>query len=160
MGLAHQNPYLLLLGVLEFSAIDLAANRRGTLSEHQRAQLARKRRHALELWILTICLLVALGVILHFRLVVIGFVSATLVTMALGVWLKFDADFKEPVQSIQGAMQFSPKLTPPFGAYMLRIGNKQFTVSSRLKQALQAGGVYRIYHTAGSHTILSAELAA
>ncbi|MBZ0282897.1 MAG: hypothetical protein K8L97_19310 [Anaerolineae bacterium] len=158
MGLVRQNPYLLLLGALDFSAADLAANRQGKLTAKQRTQLEQKRLRTLQGWIVAICGLIAGGVALHMRLIVIVFGSATLVTLALYGWLKYNADFSERVQRAQGQFQFTSQLGWPF--YILQIGDEQFRVSSRLKRAFQAGDAYRVYYTVGSRTILSAEMAA
>lgn len=158
MGLVRQNPYLLLLDVLDFSAADLAANRQGKLTPKQHKQLEHKRLRILQSWILAICGLVAAGVALHARLIVIVFGSAILVTMALYGWLKFDGDFNQQVQRVQGRLQFTVRLMSPL--YILHIGDQDFKVSAFVKQAFQSGDAYCLYYTAGSRTILSAEMAA
>lgn len=158
MGLVRQNPYLLLLGVLDFSAADLAANRQGKLTPKQQTQLERKRLRTLQGWILAVCGLVAAGIALHARLIVIVFGTATLVTMALYGWLKFDGDFNQRVQRVQGRLQFTARLMSPF--YTLHIGDQDFRVSALVKRAFQSGDSYCLYYTAGSRTILSAEMAA
>lgn len=155
----RQNPYMLLIGALNFSAIDLAANRRGQLSTNQRHEIVGRRLHEIEVWVLVLLLLIVSGVALHVRLVVIAFGGATLITLALAIWLKFDADLNEKVKVAQGKPRITQQLRLPFKArYVLVIGDERFTISQRVRRAFHEDARYRVYYSPGSRSLLSAEV--
>jgi hypothetical protein len=155
------NPFLLLIGVLDFSVSDLYANRQGQLTPQQRIQLEHVRQRSIEILAGILLVLILIGIALEVRLMVIVFGTASMITMMVGLSIRFDEDLNGKVQTVSGRMRFKGALGLPLHPYYhLLIDSEDFLVSQRVKQAFDTELRYRLYYTPGSHIILSAEVAA
>ncbi len=161
LKMMRPNPFLLLIGVLDFSVSDLYANREGRLTSQQRIQLERQRMRDMEILGAVLLVLIVLGIALELRLMVIVFGAASMITIMVGVWIRFDEDLNGTVQMVSGRLRFKGAIGLPLRPYYhLLIDSEDFLVSHQVKQAFDTDLRYRLYYTPGSHTILSAELAA
>lgn len=151
----RQNPYLILMGALDFTASDLAFNRRGELSQRQREKLQKYRLTLAKNWGIGLLAISLIGLL-------VGLPSALLVLellliggLMLMTWLRLSADLAGYVQRASGCARFSP--VSPLGAYLI-VGDQRFAISRRAYEAFSAGRCYRLYYAPISRTILSAEM--
>lgn len=155
------NPYLLLIGGLDFSLSDLDANRRGELTSRQRAHLEHRRLREMELCTLGLILLILAGILFELRLMLVVFGAACLVSIMLAVGMRYEEDLRGRVQVVSGRPTFKPAVALPLHPRdHLLIDSQEFSVSQHIKQAFDTGHHYRLYFAPGSRTILSAEVAA
>ncbi len=154
----HPNPYLALAGALNFTVVDLEANRRGLLTSRQREYLESQRLKAIEPWGLLGVGLLLLGVVLQLQMIMLMFGMCCLVTGVVIAWMRVDGDLTGRVRVTSG------KLTAIAGRglfrsrYQISIGFEPFGVSETVKRAFDPVLRYHVYYTSGTHTILSAEL--
>jgi hypothetical protein len=155
------NPFLLLIGVLDFSVSDLYANRQGSLTKRQRAQLEHQRTREIEWWAVGLVVLLVSGIMLEARLMVLTFGATSLISIMLAVWIRCDEDLQGRVQVVSGRLGFKAAVGLPFHPqYHLLIDSEDFLVSRQVKQGFDMEQRYRLYYTPGTRTILSAEVAA
>ena len=153
------NPYLMLIGALNFSVTDLDANRQGELSESQRIHLRQHRLKEMEWWLIGLILLVFAGIIISAEWLPVFFVTACIVSMILAIWFRGEEDLHGRVQAVSGKLTFtSSSIWPSY--YHVWVGNEHFYAPKRVKHAFEGGRHYRVYFTPGSRTIVSAEVAA
>lgn len=155
----RENPYLLLLDALRFSADELELNRRGQLSKQQRSQLKRRFVHSIRRWLLALIALFSAGRLLQMRWMIVVFGSAAIVSVMVSIWLRWREDLKGQVSQADGYLNIMPTMRFPFGTdYQLSVNDERFTVSQRIRAAFAPGRRYRVYYAPGSRTILSAEV--
>lgn len=151
----NPNPYMLLSNTLGFSAADLTANRLGQLTPRQRQHLAGQRSRALG-WPLVLLIILLLGALaLHIEWFLTAFLAACLMSIILATWQRFTDDFEGHIQAIVGTWTIQPQ---PLGRTLLIINDQTFSLPKRLDLAFTDHTHYRLYYTAGTHTILSAEI--
>jgi hypothetical protein len=155
----RQNPHLLLMGALGFSAQDLAANSRGELSLNQKFHLQGARNRQLEGWMIAIMLVWTLGLFLRAPLLVILFLTAASVTAIIALWQRVEGDLSEGIQTVSGRIARHEQWLP-LPAYKVQVNETTFRVSREAGMAFAPGHIYRLYFTPVSRTILSAELVA
>lgn len=153
------NSMLALSNALGFSAADLFANRMGVLTPRQRDYLLGLRTVAFERWFLVTVLLILGGIFLHLRLVVVVFGAACMITLLLAIWMRYETDLQARVRMMNGRSGLERRGRLPGIGHRVSIGGETFPVSRRVKSAFN-GGYYRVYYTAGTHTLLAAEVAA
>ncbi len=151
----QQNPHLLLMGVLHFSAADLEANRRGQLSPAQRHKLETARLRDAYMCALVLALVVALEVATYARLMVLIFSAAVGISIALALWARTTVDLQGTVRAVTG--QPAVRLRPLRG-YDLMINGERFNAPRAIGDAFTAGRLYRLYVTEGGSTLISAEV--
>ncbi len=151
----NPNPYMLLSGVLGFSAADLTANRLGILTNKQRKNLLSQRLQAL-VWPSALLLVVILGgLLIEAEWLVIAFTSACIISVIVAIWVRFSQDLDGPVEVIAG--KWNPQRST-LGRYAVDIGGLVFTVPASSQRAFSESARYRLYYTPGTRTILSAEM--
>lgn len=155
----HSNPYLILLGALDFSVADLYTNRRGELSDVQRARLRHQRLKQVEVWLAGIVGLIVVGLAFEAPLLVVLFGVCTLVSVIMAVWIRAEDDLQSGIHSAAGKVTVAPRRLRP-SQYDLWVGTEHFSIAKTLKDALDTRYAYRVYFTGGSRTIVSAEMAA
>ena len=152
------NPMLVLSGALGFSAVDLYANRAGILTPRQRDYLLKLRNQAFEGWFVGTLLVIMGGIFLHLRLIIILFGLGCMVTALLTIYLRYEEDLQSRVEMINGRLGIRSGITLPGAGNRVLIGGETFHVSRRVKAAFTGGAYYHVYFTAGTHTLLAAEL--
>jgi hypothetical protein len=85
-----------------------------------------------------------------------AFSSAVLVSLILGIYYRFKEDLESPVQAITGRVHIAFLMW----SSRVQVNGKTFRASRSVGEAFAPGHIYRLYHTAHSHLILSAELVA
>ena len=149
------NPYMMFATALGFSAADITANRLGVLTSDQRQKLLSKRLRAIR-WLVTGLLLFWTNAcVFQLDVLVVVFVSAVLITITLAVWQRFQDDLTLPVEVVAG--QWVPRPLP-LGRCAAVVNGRTFTLSGSLAAIFHKDACYRLYYTAGTHTILAAEL--
>ncbi|MEO8609839.1 MAG: hypothetical protein ABI690_18245 [Chloroflexota bacterium] len=152
----RQNPHLLLMGALDFSASDLAANSKGAFSPTQKHGIQQAHfRHIALLVIAAICVWIG-GIELNLDWMVMVFGTVVLVSLMLGVYHGLQADLESPVQAIAGRVNIAFLM---WGS-RVQVNGDTFRASRSVGEAFKPGHIYRLYHTAHSRLILSAELVA
>ncbi len=152
------NPYLLLVSALNFSLNDLDANRRGKLSPTQIVALEQRRLHEMELCTLGLIILILSSLILEIRLVVMLFVAACLVSLMIAIEIRYEEDIRGGVEMVSGRLNFEPN-ADLLSRYHIQVDDQDFRVRNRIKGAFDGQHRYRLYYTAASRVILSAEVA-
>lgn len=152
------NPMMVLSSALGFSAADLYANRIGILTPHQRDHLLKLRNQSFEAWFIGVLAIIVGGLFVHLQFIIVVFGLATLVTVVLTIYLRYEEDFQSRVEMISGRLRYRTTVLPLGGGSQIIIGTEPFTVSRRVKAAFNNGMFYRVYFTAGTHTVLAAEL--
>ncbi len=151
----NPNPYMVLSGVLGFSAADLTANRLGVLTANQRQALAQQRLRTLGLLASLILVVVVGGHLLQVGLVVIAFCAACLISILLATLERFNEDFEGRVEAIAGNWALRRL---PLGRYGADVGGQLFNLPKPVKTAFNEQARYRVYYTPGTRRILSAEM--
>jgi hypothetical protein len=154
----HPNPYMVLTGALNFTVADLEANRRGLLTNRQRTYLESQRLKSSEPWGLSMIGLLPLGIVLHMHLMVMVFALCCLVTGIVVNWLRFESDLGGQVLMVSGKLSSIAGQGLGRSGYQIRIGTETFSVSESVKRAFDTALRYRVYYTASTRVILSAEL--
>jgi hypothetical protein len=155
----RQNPHLQLMGALGFSASDIAANSQGELSPHQHAALRESRNLQVVRWGTLVVFLWVIGLIVHLELLALLFISAVIVSVIMAAWARVNADLAGGVQMMTGRLDITADLPFVF-TYRLDLSGETFHVARGAGAAFQPGRIYRLYYTALSRTLLSAELIA
>jgi len=155
----RQNPHLLLMGALGFSALDLSANSQGELSHQQKKQLENARFRQLEAWTLAAVLVWVIGLPIHALLLVMLFLTAAIISVMIATWHRIEEDLSGRIEVVNGRLEMSETVLPFPGRY-LQMNGERFSVSHEVAEAFIPGRIYRLYFTPGSRTILSAELLA
>jgi hypothetical protein len=150
----YPNPHLQLMGALQFNAFDLYANQQGQLSPAQRKQIEGWRNQGIEACGAGLMLLWAGGLLLRAPLLMLLFMTAVVVSVFIALWQRAEEDLEEKVRSVTGRLEYFSSLSRP----TLKINQQQFRVSRAVSEAFTQGRIYRVYFTAGSHTLLSAEV--
>ena len=152
----RQNPHLLLMGALDFSASDLAANSRGELSLTQKKIMQQARFRQIALLVIVAIFIWIGGIELHLDWIVMAFSSAVLVSLMLGMYYGLKEDLDAPVQTISGRVHIAFLM---WGS-RVEVNGETFRASREVGAAFAPGHIYRLYYTAHSRLILSAELVA
>jgi hypothetical protein len=152
----RQNPHLLLMGALDFSASDLAANSRGTFSPTQKKLVQQSRLRQIALLIIATFFIWIGGIGLSLDWIVMVFSSAVLVSLMLGIYYRLKEDLESPIQAITGRVNIAFLM---WGS-RVQVNGDTFRASRSVGEAFKPGHIYRLYHTAYSRLILSAELVA
>lgn len=151
----NPNPYMLLSGVLGFSAADLTANRLGILTDKQRENLLTQRLHALARPSALLLVVVLGGLLIEAEWLVIAFVAACIISVVVAIWVRFSQDLEGPVEAIAG--KWLPNHSSR-GRVTVDMGGLVFTVPPSTQRAFNESARYRLYYTPGTRTILSAEI--
>jgi hypothetical protein len=149
------NPYMTLSTALGFSAADLNANRHGVLTPYQRGMLINQRLRTLTIPTILTLLLVIVGYLLQAEFILIAFIAACLMTTMLATWQRFQEDLESPVEVVIG--QWSQR-TLFLGRQIALVNGRTFNLPKHLKNTFNENVRYRLYYTAGTRTILSAEI--
>ena len=149
------NPYMALSTALGFSAADLNANRLGVLSPYQRGMLSNQRLRTLSWPAIFMLLLLAVGYALHVEFLFVAFIGACLITFIVATWQRFQEDLESPVEVAVG--QWGQR-TLPLGRHAALVNGQTFNLPKHLMNAFNENVRYRLYYTAGTRTILSAEI--
>jgi hypothetical protein len=152
----RQNPHLLLMGALDFSASDLAANSRGEFSPTQKQNMQQARFRQIALLVIAAIFIWIGGIEVRVDWIMMAFSTAVLVSLMLGIYYRFQADLESPVQAITGRMNIAFLMW----SSRVQVNGETFRASRDVGAAFAPGHIYRLYHTAHSHLILSAELIA
>ena len=155
----RQNPHLQLMGALGFSASDLAANSQGELSANQQEALKEARNLQLGRWATVAALLWIVGLALNTGLMALLFGTAAIVSVMMATWGRAGDDLVGHVQSISGRLDITADF-PLILTYRIELNGETFHVARGAGAAFQPGRIYRLYYTANSRTVLSAELVA
>jgi hypothetical protein len=155
----RQNPHLRLMGALDFSASDVAANSRGELSGEQQKMLQQARTASMARWIGLMVVLWLIGLPLGIPWLILLFGMAVLVSVIIAEWQRFTDDLNGDVIAVSGRAELIPVL-PLMFSYRLQLNNELFNVSREAADAFLAGRIYRLFYSAASRTVLSAELLA
>ena len=159
-----------LSSALGFSAAELAMNREGRLSETQQERIRRASRGLLLIGIAAI-IIIGFGAavlifiaqqnnsaVLYLIGVVLTIVNAAIVGLLVQNRLRAQTDLSQPVRVQEGVVQRTLRISGRTQTYILRIANGQIMVNRPTFNAFIEGAVYRLYRTAGSRALLSAEL--
>jgi hypothetical protein len=149
---------MLLMTALNFTAADLADNRRGRLSRHQRDTLLWQIWLALRVWGGAAGTLVIVGLLSHMMGIVwfAGAMLAAVVTLAV---LSFQADLNGGIRAVDGRVTLESRLPLLFWSpYCLIVGQHRFPVSRQTGHGFTNGNNYRVYYTSRSRTIISGEV--
>ncbi|MEZ4671398.1 MAG: hypothetical protein R3E39_26140 [Anaerolineae bacterium] len=152
------NPMLILSNALGFSAADLYANRIGLLTSHQRNNIIKHRKQAFENWFMGTLLVLLCVIFLHLQLMVAVFGLACMISLLLGIWMRYEEDLHSQVEAISGQIEVQPQIMLLGRQYRVDINGQIFRVSGRAKVAFNHQAAYRLYYTAGTHIVLAAEL--
>lgn len=154
---------------LGFDADDLAHNRSGSLSERQRARLQRGWRRTLMIGIVVLITGTLLATLLLFMgqrnetpiLSVIGVALTIANAMTVGILirarLRLTLDLRDGVQVDEAPVQRTLRVAGRRALYLIRTGRREHAVSKDVFNAFRENARYRLYSTAGSGDLLSAE---
>jgi|GEM_PF-4198779 hypothetical protein len=150
------NPIIRLVADAPFDAADVIANGQAHLSAEQHRRLQRQRNRRLGLWVGALLgwLLLTEALWVHPGLAAAG--AAIMMAALVLNGLQCHDDLSMAVMMVQGAAQTDSRGLLPS---RLRVGDQSFALPRRWQRLLTAGATYRVYYTAGSHTLLSAEYA-
>jgi hypothetical protein len=159
-----------LTSALGFTADELAANRENRLSTAQEERLRHAARRLLVIGIGGI-IVIGLGAavlifiaqqnnsaILFLIGVVLTIVNAAIVGLLVQNRLRSQSDLTQPVRTQEGIVHRTLRISGRTPTYILRIGNEQIIVNKPTFNAFIDGAVYKLYRTAGSKALISAEL--
>lgn len=151
----NPNPYLTLSTGLDFSADDLNHNKRGVVSPKQRDHLLAQRSRIVSLLVSGLALGLSGAWLLQIDWIGIAFGAACLVSLVVACWQRFTQDIDNRVQVIAGKWQLKRM---SFGWYNAAINGQSLHIHNAAQNAFIEHTGYRVYYTAGTHTILSAEV--
>ncbi len=154
----HPNPYLTMMGALNFDALDLYANRRGELSERQKHLLQKQALERARTWVVILLLAMIVSWLANARLVVAGLVVVLMVALVSGVQ-RLHADLTGRVQRMHGRLSVVRRVRLlPFGLHHYVLVNDEcFRVSQQMQRAFEQGSRYRVFYAPASRVILAAE---
>jgi hypothetical protein len=159
-----------LADVLNFSAEDLAANRAGSLSDAQKARLARGWRRTF--WIilalvvgfgLTATILLFLGQrnaspILSVIGIAITMLNAVIVGLGAQNYLRTSSDLRGGrVAAVSGVVTHTIRVSGRIATYILKVDGQEIVVSKPVFFAIEDAKPYRLYRTPASRTLFAAE---
>ncbi len=157
---------------LEFDDSDLAANRAGRLSDHQRARLRQSWYRGLGIsfgliafGVLTATAFLFLGwrtqtTVLTLVGITLTFFNAAVVGLLAQAYLRYRGDTQAgTVTKLEGSAARTLKINERArsAAYFVKIGEQELRVNKPVFNAFHDHGVYCIYRAATSKQILSAE---
>ena len=87
------------------------------------------------------------------------FGTAVIISVIIAEWQRFTDDLNGDVIAVSGRAELIPVL-PLMFSYRLQLNNESFNVSREAADAFLAGRIYRVFYSAASRTVLSAELLA
>jgi len=151
----RQNPHLRLMGALGFTAIDLAANSRGNLSDGQKRHIRQARNARIARWIGLAALAWVLAWAINASILVLIFASAVIVSVCIAAWQRAADDLDGRVAAVSGRVDITPGL--PLFAHRLRVSGETFAVAPDVAAAFVPGRIYRLYHMAASRQVVAAE---
>lgn len=155
----RQNPHLRLMGALDFSASDVAANSQGELSGIQQKALQQARTVHLARWMVLLVLLWGIGLPFAVSWLILFFGTAVIISVIMAGWQRFTDDLNGDVIAVSGRAELIPVL-PLMFSYRLQLNTESFNVPREAADAFLAGRIYRLFYSAASRTVLSAELLA
>lgn len=163
----------LLMQALQFTSDDLAANRRGAIGPTQAARLHRTLRRALIAGLIVLALGVLLAAVcLYFGdrhddlvLTLVGIALTVFNAIVVGFlaqwWLRARADLRQPLLVTSGLIHRTVRARPngQLLGFVLHLEDSpvEVRVSRQVFNAFSDGAVYRLYRSAGSRQLLSAE---
>jgi len=150
--------------LLDFTQHDLNANRRGRLTDRQRAHLQMQRDATSALYSTGAGLLIGLAAVCigltqtasKFYVELLFVIpTAFLLAYIIQLWINFTLDLRaRRVDAVSGCALAQPILRVQT---RLHIGSLNFALSDRVARAFQNGSAYRVYYARRSKTILSVE---
>ncbi len=158
-NMLRQNPHLRLMGALGFSASDVAANSQGELSQEQKKSLQQARTVHLARWTVLTVSVWLIGLLLGVPWLILLFGTAVIISVIMAGWQRATDDLNGRVMAVSGRAELIPVL-PLLLNYRLQLNGDSFTVSREAADAFAAGRIYRLFYSAASRTVLSAELLA
>lgn len=155
---------------LHFTADDLVANREGRLGVGQRERLQRSARRTLSVGILGF-ILVGLGAALliflgqrndSMILTIIGIaltvINAAIVGFLVQSRLRLQSDLTQPVTVDESLVHRTLRISGRSPTYLLKFDDREIVVNKRAFNAFIEGAAYKLYRSAGSKTLIAAEL--
>ena len=148
------NPIMQLYGDAPFDAEDVAANSRAQLSMGQRRRFQRERAFILGAWVSVLGVWVLMAEALRLRpwLAVVG--AAGAVVGLLVTTLRYHDDLQGPVLAAEGVAWVKPL---SLSRSRLQLGADEFGLPRSWRRVIAPGTMYRVYYSAGSRMLLSAE---
>lgn len=155
---------------LQFTEEDIAANREGSLSPAQQARLRRGFRRTLIAGIIGI-IVIGLGAT---TLIFLGQQNNSMVLVVLGIALtvlnafivgflvrsrlRLQSDLTHPVKMQDGIVSRTLRISGRSPTYILKFEGDEIIVNKVTFNAFIDGAVYKLYRTAASETLITAEL--
>jgi hypothetical protein len=155
---------------LGFNPDDLAANREGRLSAAQQERLLRASRRTLIVGIIGIIIIglgatvfIFLGQQIHSTILTIIGIAMTVINAAVVGFLiqnriRSQNDLTHPVRAQAGIVNRTLRISGRTPTYLLRFEGENLIVNKPTFNAFIDGTVYKLYRSASSKTLLSAEL--
>lgn len=155
---------------LHFDQDDLSANREGRLSAAQVVKLRRTSRRTLIFGIIAIIVIGLVATVLIFLgqqhnsmvLNVIGVILTVLNAAVVGFlvqnWLRLQSDLTQPVTMQEGLANRTLRISGRTPTYIVKFDNVNIFVNKIAFNAFIEGAAYKLYRSAGTKTVLSAEL--
>lgn len=154
---------------LGFDADDLAHNRTGQLSEQQRSRLERGWRRTMTIGIGVLFLVTLLATFFLFIgqrnqtpvLSIVGVALTVANALTVGILvrsrLRLNTDLREPVRADEAPVQRTLRVAGRRALYLIKTSGNEHAVSKDAFNAFTEGARYRLYSTAASGDLLSAE---
>src|SRR4029434_5665272 len=98
-----------------------------------------------------------LGLFVRAPLLVMLFLTAASVTAIIALWVRVGDDLEHGVQTVSGRVSLHETWLALPG-YRVQVNETAFRISREAGAAFVPGHIYRLYYTASSRTLLSAEL--
>jgi hypothetical protein len=154
-----------LMVALDFDDDDLAANKSGEYSDHQIAELKRRRTWQAIIFSLTTVVVSLLALVsttsaptlLLPMLFFLGlFMVWSLLAGGIGV-VRFTRDLRTGIKAAEGRVGLDMNPSQNTSAYFVKLDERKFKVKKAIFLAFKNGDPYRIYYAPHSKTILSVE---
>lgn len=159
---------------LQYTGDDLKANQQGRIGPFQAVRI----RRTLTRWLAVGALLLIFGILGAASLLYLGSINessgltitgvtltvfnAVVVGLMAQFWLRSRIDLQQPPLVQQGVLRRIVRATKNgrFAGYVIRLEGVpgEMGVNKQVFNAFSEGAIYRLYRTAGSRTLLSAEV--
>jgi hypothetical protein len=154
----RQNPHMLLMDTLGFSATELETNRRGELSAEQKSELQFALTRQIGLWTMIVFVMWLIGLAAQVNILMMLFVTAVIGSLLIGLWRQLRDDLTEKMGVATGRVEIHGHPLFPGIFARVQVNDDTFRVSHAVGMAFVPGRIYRLYYAPDSRTLLSAEL--